>query len=54
MKLKDYVKAGFGVAIGMCLATLANRATCELLNAITRGMSYKPESEKETKTETEE
>lgn len=51
MKFKDYVKAGFGVCVGLWLAGAAEKAICELLNALTRDTSDKPEPEKETETE---
>lgn len=54
MKFKDYVKAGFGVCVGIWLARVADQVIYELLNALTRDTSDKPESEKETKIETEE
>ena len=51
MKLKDYVKAGFGVSVGFFLA---KGVLCALVKALTRDVTNKPESEKETETETEE
>lgn len=51
MKLKDYVKAGFGVCVGIWLARVADQAIYKLLNALPGDTSDKPESEKETKTE---
>lgn len=47
MKFKDYVKAGFGVLVGIYLAKITDFAVAKLLEAITD----KPEPEKETKTE---
>ena len=49
MKLKDYVKAGFGICVGIWLARVADKAIYELLNALPGDTSDKPE--KETKTE---
>lgn len=51
MKFKDYVKAGFGVAIGLSMARVADYLIGKLLGAIARGMSDESEPEKETKTE---
>ena len=50
MKFKDYVKAGFGVCVGIWLAKVTDFAAAKILEAITD----KPEPEKETKIETEE
>lgn len=51
MKLKDYVKAGFGICVGIWLARVADQAIYKLLNALPGDTSDKPEPEKETKTE---
>ena len=54
MKFKDYVKAGFGVYVGISLAMVANGAFCALLNTLTKEISNESEPEKETETKTEE
>lgn len=51
MKFKDYVKAGFGICVGIWLARVADKAIYELLNALPGDTSDKSEPEKETKTE---
>ena len=51
MKFKDYVKAGFGICVGIWLARVADQAIYKLLNALPGDTSDKPEPEKETKTE---
>lgn len=54
MKFKDYVKAGFGVSVGIFLAKLANGAICALLEVLASETTNKSEPEKETETKTEE
>ena len=51
MKFKDYVKAGFGICVGIWLARVVDKAIYELLNTLPGDTSDKPEPEKETKTE---
>lgn len=51
MKLKDYVKAGFGVAIGVILGETSALIALKLVRGTLEILLDKPEPEKETKTE---
>lgn len=52
MKLKDYVKAGFGVSIGFILGEASALIAVKLVRGTLEILLDKPEPEKEAKIET--